>query len=652
MVNFFLIQLIAFLIAGCVGTVEEGKAPSTETSPPIANNIKFDGVKQVVPISDTKLEIKFDRAEGGSGKYIYQIYIGELPPVYVPSENFNPLETTLKYTAFNLSLGTKYSVRVEVRDASITDAKVAPISNNLKYDFGTTFTNEVCDFRGISDVQNMPGDEGRTSFKIKWAQAGLSSSNLADGYPASFEVILIAKGFASTLPGQTNPIDLVEESFDNQTLSPQQGRYVFSVGHLSGVNEFIARGLMPNYNYNIRVRCLHRVSIDSKFEPNLRSELNTNTVRASTLSQSISFDDSTINYGRLAGAAGFTGIKGTWGTIAGAFNHIRIYSSPLNERPLIFDPTCLRSNNCEKFDFTSREGIITGLSPGVTYYLSFYICLNQSCSERGVYGEIIPLSTTPSVINATGNSFKLSYEPQEIGTIRLQMILPNFQQGFIDEYKVEYRKSGSPTWIDTQNIISQISLDPYDIFTATELVLRGVGIGGSDDEYEFKVTGKQLSSESITPAIFGPVILSPTLNTLLSGPKNNEFQGISNILIDVSTIQIKWTKPSAGFYSHYDFYVCDTSNNDCTSSNPVALSKLINEPSLSIYRDEISCLGNSCSKNFSINRTQRIRIGLTTSFYSPFVLDGMLPRISNTGYWECGLLGLYYTCSCKGTCSP
>ncbi len=635
---------ILILLSSCVGTVEDSSSAMTETSPPVTDTINFSGVTNVSGISDTRLEVFFPRATGGSGKYVYEIYVGDRPVIYVPSDAFPLALTELKYTVTDLTLAMQYAVRVEARDASAKDPKVAPKSNNQKYVLGKTYSNEVCDFSGISSVENLPGEDGKNSLRIRWTPATIVTPITHSRSPGLYEVVLIKDGISRGAgPGQI----LVDAQFDDQSLLPDQGRHAYTVNYVPGVNEAVVRGLTPNYNYKIRVRCLHRGTINDKFDPTLRGEQNSNVLRWATLSDDPpDFNQSDINFELLPSYAGYSGLRVTWGEVIGAFSHFRVYVTESVLASTHILPNCSRDGDiiCEKINYDGNQGLVTGLKARTPYKAYLLICLDFSCSNgRRVIASTKDITTQPKAATIKGFSgFQLNYALSDFGAITFSIEPPDFTTGVLDNYKIEFRRKGQDNWTDVTADVD-FSIDPYDIESATSLVLRGLTFGTKEDIFEFKLSG-EIDSKPIAP--FPPipplvVDLSDGEQSLFRGPSKEDFLGITKVDVvpgggDTNRlVEVSWIVPRSnkGFYSHYDFYL-----SSCSSCNPL---EDINSLVISYHRDfgESNCtltdMGNKCTQTFSVSEDSPFRIALATRFETPFTPSGRLKTVINTSIWEC-----------------
>src|SRR5690554_4705184 len=82
------ICLAGALLSGCLGEIQQAHKELTEgTRKEYAKELRFDGILEAVPISNSKIEIYFSPARGGSLRYSYLVYVGNQPnPISVTEE--------------------------------------------------------------------------------------------------------------------------------------------------------------------------------------------------------------------------------------------------------------------------------------------------------------------------------------------------------------------------------------------------------------------------------------------------------------------------------------------------------------------------------------------------------------------------------------
>lgn len=645
--KFFLISLIGTLCS-CVGTIDNSASNLTDTSNATPSEIKFAGVSKIIPISDSKLEIYFPKATGGSGKYTYEVYVGDLPAKEIPWDILDKQSGPRKVTISNLLKATRYAVKVEARDAFPEDPSSIPRSNNQKFLLGTTFSNEVCKFNGISAIENVPGEAGKDSLRIKWVPAEFNSLDQLDiKNPTTYKVTM------AKVDGPGEYSDSIENVLNDSSLAAISGRYEFNIPFVVGSNETTIRGLPPDSYFFTRVRCVHRGSVQNEFQPEQIGEANNNVIFGKTLSnEAPSISEETIKFNLMPGRDGYTGVRISWGEIVGAFSHIRVYARPSGSPPVMPGETCIRSDFCEKVNFDETELYFTGLEPNTAYDFQWIICLTYNCQESAIsdgafIGPTGNLTTTPPNASFNGvTSFSLDYTPGNFGTVHLQFDLPDFNTGFVDNYVVKVRKNSVGNF---ENLIESgldITLDEdYDVLTDTEVTLRNVRFGSNFDKYEFQIytqiNGLEFGNSSVVT-----IDLTPNPGSDLATPSLSDFRGLNKDL-SIATgnyLRARWTIPVKGFYNYYDFYLtkCNGPNEQFDSScSPFTSNSKITH---SIPREEIEGNSNTIEYLFPVDITENFKIGIIPSFYFPTIVSGKLNSVINRCTWTCQNSSGTFTC--------
>jgi hypothetical protein len=637
--NTLIMILISFFIVGCVGTLEENTTPVSDSQNPTPDLINYPGVFKAATatgfgtraISDTRIEVYFPPASGGSGKFVYDVSIGSNEKYSFSTESLEGSKVGGYYvvTIPGREIFSKNTVKVEVRDSIIyaqSDSK-----NSVEI---TTFINEVCQFDGIASVSNIAGASGKDSLRVKWIPA-IWTGVTAPSTPIYYEVTLLENGIG-------------RDRFHDSILGEAQGRVVRTAQFIDGGNETIVRGLKTNTRYEATVRCVHLASVKNDFLPQYYSEQNTKSLVLSTLDGNLAnleFDENSLGLKLMDGANGYTGITAAWGALSGAFDHFRVYVKKTSQSWSTIESECSTdytdedSVSCKKVAFDQLNTTITGLSPNTAYDAKLVICGENSCSATNSSGGAArmelsfptSITTTPSLAGFDGiNSIALNTELSNIGSVNLNFTKPNLTSGYAEEYVVTVRRgSGSGPFEPLEE--EDLTLDTYNLETATKVVVRGLKFGENDD-YCFRLqikVGNNLDTNGASKCVnvSGNSLYKITgsnqesnLNFLppSSSTEPKEFAGLLKALIpdpsgaDQSneTIRLVWVKPIAGFYYSYDFY---------TSSGVVNPNTLFDSSFKSLTLDTFyteSLLDSNQRFEFDIQlpKGQKFSIGLATGF--------------------------------------
>lgn len=532
----------------------DAASPKTGIVAAPSSQIFFGGAYQVNPISQDKFEILFYPATGGSGKYNYIIYVGDNPfPETVPSEVLlQDYRGLLKHTVKGLETGKSYYVKVEARDQK-DDGK----DDNQVVLQATTFLNLVADFSGIALVSNTAGVDGLDSIKVRWPHAYVDVGSVGGSTtdPVSYEITAVD----TTL--------LTPANMDDKEKGPNQGRFTKSVVYSSMVNETILRGLRADTKYYVRVRAIHKSSVDDVNNPRLRGEMNTNYLSIKTLSSdlsSIKFQTGGLQVSRNEGSAQSSSLVLTWPTASGVFDHFRVYYSQ-NQADLasVDTDTCnvAPEEGCKKYDPTATGAIIPNLEANKDYYFKLIVCQFESC-ESFIPGDIKQGSTKPVLANFPGiTSIRSASNINEIGKIFVTFSLPNFNEGNFDGYHIAYRANASQEKeiISDSAYIGSLTYDDFDYRTATSITITNVDYSL---ETSYCITVFPFVWDTDEPS--GYKSYDENMNELCTTSKvisadMDQFPGLISAEMIGNDVLVSWDNPLAGIFDLYEVYIRKTS---------------------------------------------------------------------------------------------
>lgn len=549
-----LLFIMSFLLIGCVGTVQDAQEAFTKASDAPKLPIIFAGVTSVSAISDSRIEVFFYPASGGSGKYTYDIMVGSSPfPISIPSDVMTPdYRGLLKTTITGLNRLTTYQVRVEVRD-SINEVQ----SNSQILKSATTFDNQVADFNGISSAANTPGQDGKDSIKIRWTPARTSGGLTKQTWePKSYEVVLVDAD-------RLTPNDMDVE------YTSTQGRWVFAFNHDNSMNEYIVRGLPSQTRFYVRIRAIHEGSVDDVYDPKKRSELNTNYITISTLSASladINFPSESFAVTLATGVQGLSAVQANWNAAAGVFDHYRLYYSQVGGgvstgvypeaclSPMLSDPG--ETVFCKKVDFDKASSPITGLLPYTSYEAVLILCATTACgpSER-LISPVRTITTDPNspVFNGV-KEVKGAQTLGDLGKLFVEFDVPNFATGYFDGLILKMRRTvdGSDTAVEITEFTTPVSLTAYNFLTQSQVVLTGVDYLSSEP-YCFTLYPYKYDSDEVTRRE-SPNDIWKCIQPNAEAPTVDQFLGLASGRAENNTVYFTWNAPTSGIFANYELY--------------------------------------------------------------------------------------------------
>jgi hypothetical protein len=553
---YFLCLFSTAFLTSCVGTVTDSLTPKSAITEAPEPSIKFGGVTTATAISNDKIEVFFEPASEGSGRYTYLVFAGDtLYPITIPSEVLVPdYRGLLRYTVTGLETGKLYSIKMEASD-QVSGAK----DDNIIIKTVRTFQVPVADFSGIGSVANTSGVDGLDAIKVRWPHAYIDFGSVSPGNgptdPISYEVI----GIDSTLLSPTN--------MDDATKGPAQGRFAKIIPYNIQVIETEMRGLKPDTKYYFRVRAIHKNTQIDPNDPGLRSEKNTNILAAKTLSAdlaSINFKVNGLSVARNVGGAQSSSLILTWPAITGVFEHIRIYyAQSQSDLANMSVATCKieTTKGCKKLPTNSVGTIVASLMANRDYYFKVVVCQFQDCVSN-MMGISKSGDTKPLLAGFSGiNSIDVALKVSDLGKVFVNFSLPDFTSGNFDGYHISYRKNDSdnPVVINIAGYSGPLRVEEFDYLNATKLVISGVDYGSGDD-YRFSMYPFVWDDTAALGYVSFPNGIEKMIKAVIAGPDIIQFPGFTDADVKLNTITMNWNMPLGGVFDYYEIFVRQKQN--------------------------------------------------------------------------------------------
>jgi hypothetical protein len=555
-------------LQACVGSVEESLEKNTiSTNSSGSSTVQFDGVYEIVPISDTKIEVYFPSATNGSLKYTYLIYVDSQPePISVAQEVLEKdYRGYFRYTVNNLQIGTQYSVKVDVKD--IDDDFYFSTDTALS---AFTFSNHVADFSGISLAENVAGVDGVDSIKVRWAHAAVPGGIFDNGEgPSRYEIVLL------------DSEKLTPAAFDDSTLSEAAGRIVKVVEYNPLITETVVRGLKASTSYYIAVRCIHEGSVDDPTNVNLRGEINHRYKEVRTLSadaSSISFNETEFEILKNTGFAATNSLLVNWGDIFGIFDHYRIFYAK-TPNLVAFDTTvCYQGNSndlatgvvfCKKVSIDKNQAVLAHLNPQTEYQVSLAICLDSFCNDYIMMQPKTQETIADLALFNGISSITLARNINELGKLYLNYGAPDFTTGYFDGLAIEFTTNKAdilayvngvgpkPTTYlikDEPNVNHDLTHTYFDYTNETQVRINGLDYASKTDycfaiypfNYDINATDGRVYYDD--GAIWECILVEPI------APTRVEFEGVASAESFENDVRVYWDTPTKGVYSHFEIF--------------------------------------------------------------------------------------------------
>lgn len=551
--TFIIFSLFSLLLTGCVGTVQDTSQAISKVNTPPVIPMNFTGITNAIAISDTRVEVYFYPAAGGSGNYTYDIFVGSSPtPVSIPSDVLVPdYRGLLRATVTNLSRLASYQIKVDVRDTTLGTS-----SATTNYKTVMTFSDEVADFDGISSVSNTSGQDGKDSIKVRWTPARTSGGLIKQAWdPKAYELVLVDA--EKLTPGD---MDL--------PYTNAQGKWVFQLNHDNMINEYVARGLPAKTRFYARIRALHMGSVDDVYDPKKRSELNNKYLSISTLSADladINFTSDSFGLALASGEQGLNAIVASWVAATGVFDHFRLYYSEEgggvadgNFPDLCLSPLQSVSGTtvfCKKAKFSAISEPITGLIPYRNYEVALVLCQTAACgpSER-IVSPTRTITTDPNFPLFNGlRSIDIATNLDDLGSIFLNFDTPSFLNGYFDGLVVKMRRTlnGTDVPVEITETGTPYSV-PFDFLSQNKIQIVGIDYL-AQDPYCFTIYPYKWDADGITKRE-SPNDIWRCVQLKVEAPTATEFPGLKTATAYQNVVTLTWEPPTKGIFSHYEVY--------------------------------------------------------------------------------------------------
>lgn len=268
--------------------------------------VTFAGLTTARAISDTRVELDYAAATGGSGSVYYNFY---------QNSNFSASigsSSTTQFIAQNLSPGTSYTFVARAVD-SVAGETPSSVSKQV-----TTLQCCYPVFNGIQSLTDSPGIAGQTQLTATWAPATAPSGRTIASYNVYTSIVSGGEDFTS----------------------PPQYQSLLTTFNLTG--------LTSGTQYYVVVR-----AVDSAGN----EELNSLEMTANTSSvQPISFSG-LASASRGAGSAGFNTVMLTWPSGTGTFDEYQVFMSTTPGGENYGSPIKTLGSSATSTTLTAADGI-------------------------------------------------------------------------------------------------------------------------------------------------------------------------------------------------------------------------------------------------------------------------------------------------------
>jgi len=549
-----------------VGTVEDARNVKSTSVVPTGAKIEFEGISHAISVANDKVEVYFKEAFGGSDLYFYRVSIGGGDnDVNISSQILYPDHLGfLRYTITGLNPGITYKIGMSVVDQEDENT----FSNPDIIAEAKTFENDVCDFSGVSLLENLPGPDGLDSIKINWAEPFLGGDNLGSipgSTPEQIEVVLLSSLLYSP------------DDFDNVTLNNGVGRYTFWIDYDETISSYIARGLDKKTNYFTRVRCIHKDTVVDYTKPWLKSEMNNKYLQKGTLSDDLSlieYDPDKIFLKKANGANVTNQFDVTWTGISGVFDHFRLYygtAPTFNIGDSCVTNVIENGVYCKKMKFTDTS-VSVKTPTSSDYNVRFVVCQDVVCSpDKHIILKEFAYENISEIAPFLGiEDISFAKKVNELGTVTLEFTKPSLAQGSFDGFIIEHKSALADTSVDISDsgYPGGLIIESYNHLDVSSIIIKNVPYNIQScfsvtlyvlDQNDDRVPGQEVPLFNCkTPIVVPP---SKTIFTgLTSADLIRSDVGSGGDAYSVSQLMLNFNEPTQGVYEEYEVYILTDDN--------------------------------------------------------------------------------------------
>lgn len=556
-------MLVSFNLNSCTGEIESTEIRETQAAQIEDSSIIFEGVREVHAVSNSKIEVFFLPAKGGTAgkEKIYLINITEVPlPITLPeSVLVKDYRGYFKYTVSGLETGKSYTIGIDVREEESgyikkTDRRITE----------STFDNYVADFPGVTALTNASGPIGSDSIVVRWGTPKIFNSGAEISGTVDYYEITVLDSSRLT------PADM-----NNTDLGASDGRYIKTVTYDPSVFTATFRGLPANTKFYVQVRAIHVASQVDVYRPNLRSELNTNYLTITTLKQEFSglsgFSPDSFVVDSASGKLALSSVSARWGSVDAVFDHYRIYYAPddvaLDPGSAALALDCSSSSvkldgidaYCKRVNYDINSTNISGLKKLTNYNFVLVLCLDFSCesSERILMANTTR-KTEPALASFSGvTSVTSSAGAEALGKMLLNFQKVNFNNGYFDGFVIELSSDSvnySGSTVISHDYAGDLIVRDYDYLNATQIVIDNIDYTNSSVPYCFSIYPFIYDADGIRETYENNIWECATADLSNATPTLTDFTGLNLGIVDGANVTLRWFPPQNGVYTHFEVF--------------------------------------------------------------------------------------------------
>jgi hypothetical protein len=565
--NFILNSIVCLWISlffiSCTGEIESTEIRETQAAQIEESNITFEGVREVNAVSNTKMEVFFIPAKGGTGgkekTYLVNITEVALPITLPESVLVKDYRGYFKYTITGLEVGKSYTIGIDVREEESdyvkkTDRKITK----------TTFENYVSDFVGVTALTNASGPIGSDSIVVRWGTPKIfNSGSETNGNVDYFEITVL------------DSTKLTPADMNNTSLGAGDGRYIKTVTYDPAIFTATFRGLPSNTKFYVQVRAIHVASQEDVHSPNLRSELNTNYLTITTLNQQFgglgSFSPDSFIIDSATGKLALSSVGARWAAVDAVFDHYRVYYAAQGVNldvgsaalPLDCSSAVTKLDGmdayCKRVDYDRNSTNITGLKKLTDYNFSVVLCLDFTCdSAERIIMATATKKTEPVLASFSGvTSITPSAGADTLGKMLLNFQKVNFNNGYFDGFVIEMSNDSvnySGSTVISHDYNGDLIVRDFNYLSDTQIAIDNIDYTDSNIPFCFSIYPFLYDADGVRESYPNNIWKCASPDLANAVPSLDDFPGLSLGIVDGTYITLRWFPPQNGVYTHFEVF--------------------------------------------------------------------------------------------------
>lgn len=627
----FILKLLLILSAGilvsCTGTIEDSSLETTRFGEQKPNTFNYQGLIAARPVAHDKFEIDLVPYQNNFNLYTYELYVNEseVPITVDPNNLIQKTGGVYTYTVSNLLPNSFYSFKLKAKNLLAgTESTKENVLSGPEY---KTFDNYVASFRGVGDVELVPGKTS-SAVKVSWTPAVMEGQFvLSPNDPAYYEIVLVSEEVGIENINNSNFSGsgrIVQRVPDTVSLDPNSSSTPASPFNNPG--SYVIEGLDASTKYYAQVRAVHKLYYDAirnNVSP-IPYDQDSNTILKSVITTGadsptdIQRDSIILSNGD--GADTYSKVTVSWLGAEGSYTGYRVYFrtyDPAVETDTLrpeedihneLQDTCeinvTNEIQCVAVASDDTNKIISSLASYTTYQFKVAVCRSLDCpvlpSEplAAVFSDPAHIRTDARLSDFSGINFinhpddpantdqiTADFDPVVLGagfadSLELLCVDPEDSDNYIafpgDGTAITGSSIANCDGISVTTSLGQNLEDVSDanIESVDQFIIKDVRNINNDTfenaTYCFSLNPAiRLKAEEVENP--NPTAIVRCISPEIAVPSQEEFEGLNNSCsVNIKDVTVDWDLPSKGVYNKFKVFWKEKDENAFSFEDAIA----------------------------------------------------------------------------------